>query len=219
MVTESVPLLNRRARCPAAAGTGSDQNSRPPRICWKCPTTESWVDATMASAVTCRDPSAGETAVETTTAPSGNEMTSAGKPSTILPWADAAAGKGALTRAAGGEGIGNPEGAALAGGRTSRPTGAAAGLSAGPPVGVAAPSPAPAPAAAPAPAGSALDSAAGGLVPATGATRESAGWPAVTWSSTTAVPPRIAAMPTPAMTSHLAFTGCFQPGLKPPLRP
>ena len=50
----------------------------------------------MASAATCRVPSAGETDVETNTVPSGNGRTSAGYPSTILPWADAAAGRGAL---------------------------------------------------------------------------------------------------------------------------
>ena len=90
----------------------------------------------IASAATCRDSSAGETDVETTTVPSGNRRASAGNPSTILPWADAAAGKGVLMRGAGGEGTGSPVGAALTGGRTSRPAGAAAEPSVEPPVGV-----------------------------------------------------------------------------------
>ena len=170
-VTESAPRPNRMDRCPSAAGTGSDQNPRPPRTCWKCPATESWLKATMASAATCRDPSAGETAVETNTVPSGNGSTSAGNPSTILPWAEAAAGKGRLTRGAGGEGTGNPEGVRAHGrkdfaahgcrGRAvsaSRRSGAGCAV-AGPPPAAAARLPDPA----------ALEPAAVGLLPAGGA--------------------------------------------------
>jgi hypothetical protein len=175
----------------------------------------------MASAATCRDPSAEETAVEVTTVPLGNEMTSAGNPSTILPWVDAVAGKGKLMRGAGGDGAGNPEGDTLTGGRTSRPEGAGAEPPADPPVGVGVAAPWLAPAGVPTSVlpGSVLEPVVGGLLPAGAATRDAEGSSAVIWSSTTAVPPRIAARPTPAMTSRWAFTGSSQPSRKHPLRP
>ena len=102
-VSESLPRLNRTARWPCAAGTGSDQNFRAPKDpAGSVPRPSLWFKATIASAATCRAPSDADTAVEPTTVPRGNERTSRGNPATIFPWADAVAGRGPRMRGAGG---------------------------------------------------------------------------------------------------------------------